>query len=381
MKKIRILIIFGIVTLLFSGCVFEANEDNPTATSEEKKLVEIPQEILDNQFGFLTYDSQGADFIYEAGGAWARPHPGPFLWESIQISANSAYDFKDIDSEIKSYGKMDLGVLATLWPFADWDQAGRTECRVSENDQFLPQEGQDSTYLPYYRCNPTDWEAYQAWVMALVERYDGDGVADMPGLLIPVKYWEVMNEPDLQPREDGELQFYREDPEDYVELLAKTATAIRQADPEAFVVIAGAAGGSSQFLDFWQQVFNNKSSAQYFDIANIHCISNDNYENFNVKPYLDLLNDYGLDGKPVWVTEAEAMVYDTEVANQEQFFKSTQAALDLGAEKIFFTSRNFEPRNKNNQEEEKSKEEDKTEKKSEPSEDITGFKNIINQNK
>lgn len=43
-----------------------------------------------------------------------------------------------------------------------------------------------------------DEAAYTAWVTAAVERYDGDGVDDMPGLLAPIRHWEVDNEPDLK---------------------------------------------------------------------------------------------------------------------------------------------------------------------------------------
>ena len=34
--------------------------------------------------------------------------------------------------------------------------------------------------------------------MATVERYDGDGLEDMPGLSNPIKHWQVGNEPNVQ---------------------------------------------------------------------------------------------------------------------------------------------------------------------------------------
>ena len=36
---------------------------------------------------------------------------------------------------------------------------------------------------------------YQDFVKQLVERYDGDGIDDMPGLKNPIKYWQIDNEP------------------------------------------------------------------------------------------------------------------------------------------------------------------------------------------
>ncbi|MGQ9576341.1 MAG: hypothetical protein ACUVUC_13585 [Thermoguttaceae bacterium] len=37
-------------------------------------------------------------------------------------------------------------------------------------------------------------EAYIRFVKAVVERYDGDGVDDMTGLNVPIRYWQFENE-------------------------------------------------------------------------------------------------------------------------------------------------------------------------------------------
>ena len=46
-------------------------------------------------------------------------------------------------------------------------------------------------------------EAYLRFVRSTVERYDGDGVDDMPGLLFPVRFWEIDNQPDIKTRLQG----------------------------------------------------------------------------------------------------------------------------------------------------------------------------------
>jgi hypothetical protein len=46
---------------------------------------------------------------------------------------------------------------------------------------------------------PVDTPAYQAFVRATIERYDGDGLSDMPGLVTPIRYWQVDNEPNTGP--------------------------------------------------------------------------------------------------------------------------------------------------------------------------------------
>ncbi|MFC1984334.1 hypothetical protein ACFLVO_04945 [Chloroflexota bacterium] len=49
-----------------------------------------------------------------------------------------------------------------------------------------------------------------------MERYDGDGNEDMPGLKVGIKYWEVSNEPTMQ---EGRLIFFKGTSQDYLKIL------------------------------------------------------------------------------------------------------------------------------------------------------------------
>lgn len=368
MILIIILIASGVVVYL----VFQSGEKPPedsakTKTSDQSKQlgttlsgkkVEILDKVLKNKFGWLSAGPDDASMVNENGGAWVRPHPGGFLWDQIQSEKDKSYDFSVTDSDVAGYGEKEIGILATIWPFAEWDQVSRSDaakCAVSSKDEFLPtgraekfakvkketgQEIKDADYLPLHRCNPSDWEAYQKWVTAMVERYDGDGLSDMSGLKMPIKYWEVMNEPDLDTGPDGRLDFYKEDATAYAKLLVKTSEAIRAADPDAKILIAGAAGGNDQFLGFYREVLQNKETVDSFDIGNVHCISNDSYDSFNVEPYKNFLTSLGI-SKPVWVTEAEAKISNNTDENATQVYNSTKKALELGAERIFYTMSDF----------------------------------------
>ena len=338
------------------------NSNNNPANSTGQK-VSITQKILDNKFGWL---GGGADDTGEGiiarGGLWVRPHPGAFVWDMVQKELcgengcggkNEPFDFTLSDQEVGNYQKNDLGILATIWPFADWDQknlANADDCKVASTDEFLSKNDKKGRgfYLPEYRCNPSDWVAYQKFVGAIVERYDGDGVNDMPKLNIPNKYWEVMNEPDLQyqnnlpANESDRLNFYKQGPTEYAELLIKTSEGIRKADPEAKILIAGAAGADSRMLSFYQDVFKNTAVASAFDIGNIHCISNDQKTNdFNVASYKSMLESAGITDKPIWVTEAEAMYSQNSEENFQSTQKSVIGAIAAGAERIFFTRDDF----------------------------------------
>ena len=149
------------------------------------------------------------------------------MWDAMQGENGGNFSFGETDLTVDMLSKNKLGILATLWPFADWDQLAGADpagCKVADTDTFLPNKDKGGYFLPQYRCNPNNWSAYLDWVKAVVERYDGDGIDDMPGLKIPVKYWEVMNEPDLDGSET--LDFYIGNASDYAELLTKTYQAI-----------------------------------------------------------------------------------------------------------------------------------------------------------
>jgi hypothetical protein len=344
-KNTKILVTIFVILVLGTGGYFLYNKFYSPSTGSGEP-VEIPFSILNNKFGFLSGGPEDNSFVTSVGASWLRPHPGPFLWDAMQDTDTANIDFSKTDKLVKETNKADLAVLATLWPFANWDQKKSSnggKCAVSENDEFLPKSDNKGLgdYLPEYRCAPTNWEAYENWVRQVVERYDGDGQNDMTGLTMPVKYWEVMNEPDLPVTEDGRLVFWLDTPANYAELLVSTYKVIKEADPTASVVIAGAAGGDDKFLNFYKKVFGNSQALASFDVANVHCISNDSFDSFNVEPYKKMLSEFKIT-KPVWVTEAEAIVTDDTSKNATQTWKSAQKALDLGAEKIFFTRYEFE---------------------------------------
>jgi len=299
----------------------------------------------DQQFGFLIGPSADEmKLARETGAGWVRPHPGSFVWHDMQSSESSAIDFSHTDNMIKAAAVYDINILPTIWHYAEWDQKNHTN-----PDNCIASSGEFEREFGKYRCKPNDWEAYTNWVNAIVERYDGDGINDMPDLKKPLTHWEVMNEPDLgTPDGSPGLQFLIGQPADYAELLKKTSAVIRQADPNAKIVIAGAAGGNKMFLDYFREVFADKETHDAFDIANVHCISNDDVDTFNVKPYTAMLAEFDI-VKPIWVTEAEAFgskdPKDKPVNDiGEQLLLSSTNALANDAEKIFFTTMNVDHR-------------------------------------
>ena len=130
--------------------------------------------------------------------------------------------------------------------------------------------------------------------------------------------------------------------------MKKTSTAISKADPEAKVVIAGAAGGHDYYINWWDEMFKAHPKAKkYFDISNVHAISSEEYiNNYNVKAYRRMLRQNNIK-KNIWVTEADVNFFDTKEQNYSQTRKATKKALNSGATKLFNVTQNLSPDGKN----------------------------------
>jgi len=229
-------------------------------------------------------------FVEELGVHWERPHPGPFIWGEVE-KIEGAYDWSGIDRYVMTSQDHGMLLVATIWPYADWDEE-----RCHEK---LPDSRRLFSVLGDYRGKPCDRQAYERFVEAMVERYDGDGRDDMPELVYPIKYWEVVNEPDIT---EGSI-FFKGDPQDvdYLEVLATTHDAIMAADPAAKVLNGGIAFLSDQKSPFWKSVLGGQG-AQYVDILNIHSITQGPDLQLD---HLQLLMDELDLGKPFWVTEIQ----------------------------------------------------------------------------
>lgn len=140
--------------------------------------------------------------------------PGVFNWGAMQKSATAKIDFGMLDRLVKEY-----------------QGAGFTECMLglkSENDwaciapnATLP----DTNFAP----KPEYMDDYAAWVRAVVERYDGDGVDDMKDLKHPIRYFEI----------GVEFSSYEPEPvQDYLTMLQMGYQAAHEAFAECVVMHA-----------------------------------------------------------------------------------------------------------------------------------------------
>ena len=226
-------------------------------------------------------------------GGWRRPLKGTFLWGLVEATPGR-YLWRRTDSVVAAIQAERIAVLTVLWPFADWDQEACHGDRPKSPDP--DKRLGDSLY------GPCDSDAYASWVTATVERYDGDGVDDMPGLEYPLRHWEVANEPSMQ---TPQLANFQGNSADYLELLKITYEAIKSADPSAVVFLGGQAGMRDPTVEFWEPVLEGASG--FFDVGNIHSIRTS--ETFYSEEYRAFLDRFGHEAQPFWITEA--MIDDT----------------------------------------------------------------------
>lgn len=286
--KVLTAILAAAIIFLLAGCGGESSR--PTPLLRAGPTLSASREFQGMEKSHFGFFRPGGSFPYvsELKVHWARPHPGPFIWGSIEKSKGS-YDWSETDQYVRDAGDYRVLITATIWPYADWDQE---QCREKLPDapfRFMPAVGD-------YHGKPCDDDGYRRFVTALVERYDGDGVDDMPGLSYPIKYWEVINEPE---GETGAPFFKGSDQSaDYLEILKTTFLAIRAADPDAKVLNGGIAWIRDQTKLFWEDVLGQGS--QFVDVLNIHAVPAP--DDFNLDSLSTLTAELDLK-KPVWVTE------------------------------------------------------------------------------
>jgi len=290
------------------------------ALGEQK---EFPVDVGTNHLGVLW---PGSDPEY--AGAWVRPHPGPFIWGLIERTAGT-YNWREPDLTVEKLQGQRLAVLATVWPFASWDQRA-----CHSNDTRARGAFREFGALLYMPCN---MDAYCAWLGALVERYDGDGVDDMPGLIYPIRHWEILNEPEMQ---GPELTFFQDPPSKYADLLRASYDAIKVADPLAVVLPAGQAGMHTEAAEYWRPIL--RDSTVPFDAGNIHSIRATGMQQeaaFWGPEYRIFLDGNGRTGLDYWITEAQVGAVGprgqmTDEQSAEALFIGTVVALADGAEVI-----------------------------------------------
>ena len=272
-----------------------------------------------------TYFASEASSIAKAGIGWNRtlgPSNGQFRRAIIEKS-QGVYDWSLPDAFVKVVQEhgLYLDAMVDTWTF--WDQPG------------VLAAGR-------WGRKPSNMAAWKAFVQAMVERYDGDGQADMPGLRYGIKYWEIGNEPEI---------YYYGNVQEYLDTLKAAYEAVKAADPDSKVLNGGACPVynvttgqlDSQIEGFWKQLFV-LGGGDYMDILSIHHTC----PNPAPPPLVDFLDRFTGYGKDIWVTEfgtysgeplagGTKMPAQTEEYQANYLVKNSVAGFAHGMKKLFWT--------------------------------------------
>ena len=169
----------------------------------------------------------------------------------------------------------------------------------------------------------------------VVERYDGDGLDDMPGLKYPIRHWEIGNEPDMQ---SASHTLFQGNSEAYLNLLELSYISVKTADPDAVVLIAAPSKWTPEVVEYWEPILEGGSN--FFDIGNMHSLQGSN--DFHAFQYRGQLDDSDSSNKPFWITEA-GVFRGGKALEQEELAKITipnyASAFAAGAQVVFRLTR------------------------------------------
>lgn len=292
----------------------------------------------DSPFGFLAAGEYGFVYTFDLGVRWDRTLP--VYWCEVQKDLSKpAYDWSKPLKGAKRGPSYDSIVRDTPQGFCIYAQVSPGVPRKQENEYLYAR-----SYLPKFP------EKFADFVRATVERYDGDGKDDMPGLKTPIRHWEVINEP-----VDGK---------DYPEVLRIAYRAIKQADSNAVVHMGGTFGSGLEafryFKTFHRQYLEALRGEHCFDVFDVHWYG-DAYGDYRLlgrflQEVRDALKQNGYPpGIPVWIGEMSSYsgvhalddgkhrsLFQSEEIQAADILKRNIYSMSLGFEKVFMACSFFD---------------------------------------
>ncbi len=178
------------------------------------------EEGADSIFG-VGYAVEGyATKVAKMGAKWVKI---PLVsWGMIEPrppqNGKHFYQWKRLDKLVKEYEDAGLHIQLVI----------KAACRWGAKHFARPPESWRKSYPP----KEEHWDDYYQFVYNLVERYDGDGYKDMPGLRYPIRYYEIESEAEHSIFWAGTI-------EEYEHLLKTACKAAKKAHPETKIILSG----------------------------------------------------------------------------------------------------------------------------------------------
>ncbi len=300
----RLLLALLIFLVVMTGC-FSREYTLPnlrTPTPEPSVQEHTPYALLvGSHFGWVQLEQlNNSNFTINNGG-YLRQYPGNFLWQKIELVKGS-YEFSQSDDAVRRAQDMNKIIIPQIWPLNRIDQTvcrpkAVPACEASEYDIFIKR--QKDYYLPTDRCAPCNLTQYTEFVMTTVERYDGDGREDMPGLIYPLKQWEFYDRPEIH---SEVVTFFAGSREEYREMIKATHDGMKRACADCELLHSAIPGITDDIITYWKDVYNDRT----FDISNLQ--SYDSAGDLGVSSFRAAFPGHDI----IWITRTLPSSGDTE---------------------------------------------------------------------
>lgn len=258
----------------------------------------------------------------DLGVRWERPTHPVLDWSFVQRDReaimNGTYDWTVPDNFLKNVPR-DLSLVVTL-------NAG------------------DRVFFPgtWQFRSPQAKTAFLEFVKKAVERYNGDGINDMPGLRSPVKYWQIENEPEshVDRRGPGRPQ-PNLDWRGFADLVRSTYEAIKEADGSARVLSGGIVSPPPGLRDtliekFWMPLIG-ELNGRAIDIFDFHWFDDSYRDSYHTyKRIREALDRNGFAHTEIWITETGASSKEGERRQAVELVKRFVYPLSYGVKKVFW---------------------------------------------
>lgn len=268
----------------------------------------------------------------ELGATWSKFNGPDTTWNDIEpkppIGGRHIYSWKKVDDMVLTAQRAGFkNLIVVLKSNSKWGTKRRKSSGLLES--FSAWRGMVSTPPK----DEENFKYYQDYVFNFVERYDGDGKDDMPGLLYPVLDYEIETEAQHQ-------TYWLGTADEYITVLKTAYAGVKKANPRARVILSGFAfwdifdegpktgeeidsslnamplrypekdirhGFGEKFrghLDFNAQILQAKD---YFDLVEFHLLSYYTSIPGTVKWIREEMRKNGYE-KPVWMGDAGAVI-------------------------------------------------------------------------
>ncbi len=135
----------------------------------------------------------------------------------------------------------------------------------------------------------------------IVEKYDGDGIDDLPGLKYPIKYYELCNEIKFIAEGMGIGEWEGFTQKNYLDLFTKASEVMKEACSDCRLSAGSIVDSEADKVERALGYLVENGAKDNIDFISYHA-----YEEYlDVDRLMDKLSDFGLMDRPVFLTESQ----------------------------------------------------------------------------